>query len=355
LDILAKVKKLLIATLIATITTTHEQSPSIKPELIFTMFVKRLDKINKDMFQECGGKASNLGELTCLKLNVPKGFCVVADGFRHQLRSNSLEEQILDIAEYINYNDFQDLEQKTSRIRSLIENAKMPLEIEREIIENYQSLSEDELEPFVAVRSSVAVKDTQIASFPGMMDTYHYIRGSREVTENVKRCWASVWSARAAFARYRKEIEHAKAIIAPIVQLMVSSEIAGVVFTVNPVSGEREEIVIEANWGLGESVVSGQTVSDLYIVDKKRYNVKERRIARKEKAFLKAERGGGEWAEVEPEKVNKPTLTEAQVEELSRIAVAIEEHYGYPQDIEWAYEKGVLHILQARRAAVMGE
>ena len=136
---------------------------------------------------------------------------------------------------------------------------------------------------------------------------------------------------------------------------MVSSEIAGAVFTVNPVSGEREEIVIEANWGLGESVVSGQTVSDLYRVDKKLYRIKEKRIARKEKAFVKGKGGGGEWAAVEPEKVNKPTLTEAQVQEVSRIALAIEEHYGYPQDIEWAYEKGVLHILQARRAAVMGE
>ena len=307
------------------------------------------------MLQECGGKASHLGELTKLKLNVPGAFCLVADAFINHLRSNNLEEQVLSIAHDTNYEDFRELEQKTSQIRCLIENAEMPPEIEGEIIENYHGLSKDETEPFVAVRSSVAVKDSEISSFPGMMDTYHYIRGSSEVTKHVKRCWASVWSARAAFARQSKGIEHTKVIIAPIVQLMVDSEIAGVLFTVNPVSREREEIVIEANWGLGESVVSGQTASDQYIVGKGQFNVKERRIARKEKAFVKAEGSGGTWVDVEPGKVNKPTLTGAQLQELCQVALAIEKHYLYPQDIEWAYEENVLHILQARRAKVAGE
>jgi len=313
-------------------------------------FVRKFDDIDKNMYQQVGGKGAHLGELTSMGLNIPKGFCVVAKAFSHHLTSNNLDKQILNIAERINYEDFQDLEQKTNKIRLLIENAEMPLGTEKEITENYQCLSKEESEPFVAVRSSVAVKGTQISSFPGMMDTYHYIRGSREVIENVRRCFASVWSGRAAFARYRQGIEHTKVIIAPIVQLMVNSEMAGVLFTVNPVSGEREEIVIEANWGLGESVVSGKAISDLYIVDKKLCNVKQKRIASKEKAFVKAKGGGGIWVEVEPDMVNKPTLTEGQVQELCTTALAIEEHYGYPQDIEWAYEKNILYLLQARRA-----
>lgn len=318
-------------------------------------FVKRLEKLNKDMIQECGGKASHLGELASMGLNVPKGFCVMAEAFFQHLRSNNLDNRILNIAERINYDDFQDLEQKTSQIRYLIENTEMPPEIEKETTKNYRSLLKDETEPFVAIRSSVAVKDTEISSFPGMLDTYHYIRGSKEVIESVRRCWASLWSGRAVFARQNKGIEHAKAIIAPIVQLMVNSEVAGVAFTVNPVSGEREELVIEANWGLGESVVSGQTVSDQYIVGKEQFNVKESKIASKEKAFVRAEGGGGTWVEVEPEKVNKPTLTDAQVQEICKAACMIESHYGCPQDIEWAYEKNVLHILQARRAKIAGE
>lgn len=319
------------------------------------VFVKTFAEINKDMVQDCGGKAAHLGELTSMGINVPKGFCVVAEAFYYHLKSNNLNEQILNIAEGLNYDDLQNLEQKANAICSLIETAPMPLEIEKEITENYKCLSKEDLEPFVAVRSSVAVKNARTSSFPGMMDTYHYIRGSKDVVENVRKCFASVWSARAAFARHEQGIEHRNAIIAPVVQLMVNSEIAGVLFTVNPISGEREEVIIEANWGLGESVVSGKTVSDLYIVDKKLYKAKETRIARKEKAFVKAKGSGGEWVSVEPDKVDKPTLADVQLKELCQTALAIEGHYGCPQDIEWAYEKNILYILQARRAKVGGE
>ena len=314
------------------------------------MFVKRFEEINKDMFQECGGKAAHLGELTSLRLNVPNGFCVVAGAFDHHLKRNNLERQIETIAKSIHFDEMQDLEEKTKNIRSLIEKAYMPPEVEKEIVENYRTLSRDEKEPFVAIRSSVAIRDSQVSSFPGMMDTYHYIRGSREVIESVKKCWASVWSARGAFARHNKGIDHSKAIIAPTVQLMVNSDIAGVLFTLNPVSGAREEIVIESNWGLGESVVSGRCICDFYSTDKNEFKVKLKKIARKEQTFKQAKGGGAEWVNVEPEKVDKPTLSEGQVEELCRIACKIERHYGYPQDIEWAYEKGVPYILQARRA-----
>ena len=318
-------------------------------------FAKRFEEINKEMVQECGGKASHLGELTHLRLNVPRGFCVLEKAFSIQLNSNHLEKQIRDIALTIDYENFEDLEDKTGQIRKLIINAPMPQEIEQEIIENYRSLSGGEQDPFVAIRSSVAVKGSPISSFPGMMDTFHYIQGSKNVVEKVKECWGSVWSGRAAFARHSKGIEHAKAIIAPTVQLMVNSEVAGVLFTVNPISGSKDEIVIEANWGLGESVVCGKCLCDFYTADKNLLCIKVKRIAKKQQTFMQAKEGGAEWVEVEPEKVDRATLTEAQVEELCRMACLIEGHYGYPQDIEWAYEKGVLYVLQARRAKIAGE
>jgi len=319
------------------------------------MFTKEFEEINKDMSQECGGKAAHLGELTSLGLNVPKGFCVVGEAYYHHLKNNNLEDRIAAIADSTNFEDFQDIEEKTSRIRSLIENAPMPREIEKEIIESYENLSQEASEPFVAIRSSVAVKDSTISSFPGMMDTYHYIRGTKDVVENVRNCWASAWSGRASFARYNKRIDHRRGVIAPTIQLMVNSESAGVAFTVNPVSGQKNEIVIESNWGLGEAVVSGKCLCDFYIVEKKQYTVKEKRIARKEQTFIQAEGGGSQWVQVEPEKVDQPTLTNAQVEEICKTACMIEDHYGYPQDVEWAYEKGDLYILQARRARVGGE
>jgi pyruvate,water dikinase len=314
------------------------------------MFTKRFDELNKDMFQECGGKAAHLGELSSLKLNVPNGFNVLGHAFYHHLKKNALEDQVSAIAEKINYDDYQDLEEKTKKIRDLIVNAPIPPEIEEEIIENYERLSNGQQEAFVAVRSSVAVKDSSVSSFPGMMDTFHYIQGAERVVEKVKECWASVWSSRAAFSRHTKGIEHTKAIIAPTIQLMVNSEVAGVLFTINPITGSKDDIVIEANWGLGESVVCGKCLCDFYTADKNLLCIKVKKIAKKRQTYAQSEKGGADWVEVEPEKVNMPTLTEAQVEELCRVACLIEGHYGFPQDIEWAYEKGVLYILQARRA-----
>jgi len=315
-------------------------------------FVRTFQEIDRNMSQLVGGKGAHLGELTRFGVNVPGGYCVTSDSYYHHLQTNHLVEPILEIEKQINYDDFQDLENKTAKIRALIDAAVMPPEIEEEIKEHYEKLAAGNPECFVAVRSSVGVKDSNISSFPGMMDTYHYINGSKDVVSKVKDCWASVWSARGAFARHNKGIDHMMAIIAPVVQLMVNSEVAGVAFTVNPIN-KKDEFVIEANWGLGESVVSGKAMADMYIIERN-YNIKERRVSRKEKAYVKANGGGGQWITLEPEKMNVPALTDAQIIEICKTAALIEQHYGYNQDTEWAFEKGRLYLLQARRAKVGG-
>jgi len=208
---------------------------------------------------------------------------------------------------------------------------------------------------FVAVRSSVAIRDSAISSFPGLMDTYHYIKGAQNVVQKVKECWASVWSTRAAMTRHNKKLDHEKAVIAPTVQLMVNSEVAGVAFTMNPITKAKDEIMIESNWGLGETVVSGKTTSDLFIVDKNTGAIKSQTIANKEDSYVQAEGGGGKWIKQDPSKAKAPSLTPDMIKELCRVARIIEEHYGYPQDIEWAFEKGTLYILQARKARAAGE
>ena len=317
------------------------------------MFVKRFEHLTKDMFEECGGKAAHLGELTSLRLRVPSGFAVVADAYEHHLKVNNLAGPIDAIAAGITFDDYKGLDEKTTQIRNLIVAAPVPPEIEKEITENYATLSSVQ-DPFVAVRSSVAVRESPISSFPGMMDTFHYIRGAANVVEKVRECWASLWSARAAFARHSKGLDYRKAVIAPTVQLMVNSEVAGVLFTVNPITGEKDEIVIESNWGLGETVVCGRCQSDLYVLTKSPVTIKDRRIAQKQETYIQAEGGGAHWTEVAPDKVGEPTLSAEQVEELCRIACMIEEHYGCHQDIEWAFEHGTLYILQARRARAAG-
>ena len=318
------------------------------------MFVKRFEELNKGMFEECGGKAAHLGELTRLKLRVPKDFSVLGDAYCRHLEANGLKERIDLIAAGINFDDFQELEDKTSQIRDLIISSPMPREIEEEIVENYRRLSGDG-DSFVAVRSSVAVKDSAVSSFPGMMDTFHYIKGAADMVAKVKECWASVWSGRAAFARHSKGLEHNKAVIAPTVQLMVNSDAAGVLFTVNPITGSKDEIVVESNWGLGETVVCGRCQSDLFVMTKNPVTVEDKRIARKQQTYMQAKGAGAEWVDMQPAKVSQPTLTDAQIEELCRIACLIEDHYGCHQDIEWAYEKGKLYVLQARRAKAGGE
>ena len=318
------------------------------------MFIKTFEQLNKDMYEECGGKASHLGELTNLGLNVPPGYTVLGEAYYHHIEANRLKEKISTIFATIDFDKYEDAENKNQKIRDLIIAAPMPPEIEEEIIKYYEMLP-GEKDPFVAVRSSVAIKDSSISSFPGLMDTYHYIKGASQVVEKVKECWASLWSTRAVITRYNKKLDHEKAVIAPTVQLMVNSEVAGVAFTMNPVTKAKDEIMIESNWGLGETVVSGKTTSDLYIVDKKTAEVKSKTIANKEVSYVQAEGGGGKWIEVEPSKAKAPTLTPDMIKELCRVAHIIEDHYGYLQDIEWAFEKGRLYILQARKARGSGE
>jgi pyruvate,water dikinase len=333
-------------------------------------FVKRLAQLSKEMVEECGGKAANLGELTKLSLNVPDGFSVLGNSYYHHLEVNHLRERIDAIATTLSAENYQDLECKTQAIRDLIMEAPVPREIEDEIASNYRSLSQGQGdEAFVAVRSSVAIKDSPISSFPGLMDTFHYVKGASNVIARVKDVWASVWSTRAAFTRITKHLEHNKAVIAPTVQLMVNSEIAGVLFTQNPINRSKEEIVIESNWGLGETVVSGRCSSDFYVLRKQCRDygtktcpecppdsvaVREEKIANKVETCIEAEGGGRQWVKNSTEKAHQPTLSRSQLRELCRASCMIEEHYRCPQDIEWAFEKGRLYILQTRRAKLGG-
>ncbi|MBP1707040.1 MAG: pyruvate phosphate dikinase PEP/pyruvate-binding protein [Chloroflexi bacterium] len=324
-------------------------------------FAKKFADINKDMTQECGGKAAHLGELTCMNLNVPRGFCVVAEAFLTHLERNHLQEKISEIARGIDYEDYQSLDQKTAEIRSLIETAGMPREIEEEIVENYHRLLESEKEPFVAVRSSVAVKGSTITSFPGMMDTFHYIQGAEAVSAYVKRCWASVWSARGASLRQKRGIEHSQALIAPIIQKMVNARSAGVMFTLNPVNGDPSKVVIEGGWGVGESVVSGSLTPDQFIVDKVILEISQRAIYAKkvEYVYSPAQRKVV-YQEVTPERQNKSCLEDKEIIELVKTARVIEDHYGRHQDIEWAIDDDYvfpqnIFILQSRAETIWNQ
>ena len=324
-------------------TDRRESSP-------MTRFTLPLTEIRKEDVQRCGGKGANLGELTQFGAQVPPGYCVLAEALPYLLRANGLEDPIAEAARQLDYDDLQGLEAKTAGIREMIAAARIPDDLETEIRERYDALVSP-ANPYVAVRSSVAVRDSPISSFPGMMDTYHYVLGGTQVLEKVRECWASLWTGRAAFARHRQDIADDRGLIAPVIQLMVNADCAGVLFTANPITSNTSEVVIESNWGLGESVVSGRAMTDFFVVDKQSLSVKERRIARKN-VMVTMDSGLGSGRVEQPvpaARSTEPTLSESELDELVRTSIAIEAHFGFNVDVEWAFQDGVLYILQARR------
>lgn len=313
-------------------------------------FILALNEIGEHEVERCGGKAMSLGKLIRLGARVPPGFCIVSDALPYVLETNALTGRIADIAAQLDFENFAAVEAKTGEIRALIENVTIPAALQQGVVERYEALIA-EGNKFVAVRSSVAVRESNISSFPGMMDTYHYVLGAEEVLAKVRECWASLWSARATFLSHRKRVAHDRVVIAPVVQAMVNSTTTGVLFTANPVSRDKGEVMIEANWGLGESVVSGRSMNDYFVLDKSTLEIRQRKIAPKTvMVVMDAAKGSGRCElPVPPERSKVPTLSDSQLLELVRTGKAIEEHYKFEVDVEWAYQGDKLYILQARR------
>jgi pyruvate,water dikinase len=313
-------------------------------------YVKLFGEMSKKDFQEAGGKGANLGELTLAGFPVPPGFCVCSGALSYVLEANALQPQIDAIVSRFDYDDFEGVEKETDAIRSLVESGQIPDDLASELRNTIAQLIGPE-QAFVAVRSSVAVKGTSLSSFPGMMDTYHFIKGEEAIIHHIRMCWASLWTSRAVYNRHHKKIGHDLGLIAPLVQRMVNPDVAGVLFTANPITGDTGEIVIEANWGLGESVVSGKSMNDFFLLDKASLATETRRIVRKTvMVTFDREQGFGrkEYA-VPPDRVSAQTLSDAQVRELGEAGKKIEALFGSPQDVEWAFENGDLYILQSRK------
>ena len=316
-------------------------------------YVKSIEKMTKEEIAQAGGKAAMLGELTRAGFNVPPGFCVTGASLDYVLESGNLWPEIMAIMDSMNFDSYQDIEKKAVGIRETVTNASIPQDLRDEITENIRAMQDASGEdPFVAVRSSVAVKDSEISSFPGMMDTYHFIKGEEEIISYIRKCWASLFTDRALYRRHQQNIPQDKGIIAPIVQRMVNADVAGVMFTANAVNGNREEIVIESNWGLGESLVSGEALADFFVVSRTQPpQIKQKKVARKNiMVTIDREKGiGRKTYELSEELSEKCSLSDEQVTELAEQGQKIEALFGEPQDIEWAYENEQLFFLQSRK------
>jgi pyruvate,water dikinase len=311
-----------------------------------------------------GGKNASLGELINAGLPVPFGFAVTAYSYERYIAEKKIAEQIYKIINetVTNPNDPQQYDAASKKIRELIEKTPMPQEIEDAIRKAYADLNRrfNLKDAFVAVRSSATAEDLPDASFAGQQETFLNVKGADELLEKVIKCWSSLFTPRAIFYRNEKGFAHEKVFISVGVQKMVNSRAAGVMFTINPVTGDRNEIVIEGNYGLGETVVSGAVNPDDFVVDKTTMKIKERRIAKKTIKFIRDPNTGKTVHMDIPEAEQKLVcITDKEIMALAELAKRVEKHYKKPMDIEWAIDQDLhypenMMLVQARPETVFG-
>ena len=307
------------------------------------------EDIGKADIPLAGGKGANLGELTKAQIPVPPGFVVTADTYFHFLDDAKLVNKIHELLDNLDVEDSKKLEVVANQVKELISSAPMPTHISEEIKQAYKKLGGG----MVAVRSSATAEDLPEASFAGQQRTFLNVQGENEVVEAVQGCWASLFEPRAIFYRVEQGFDHMKVGIAVPVQRMVQSEAAGVMFTLEPVSNDQSRVVIEAAYGLGETVVSGELTPDLYSVDKKEMVIRDKNIVKQEwQLIMNPSKTDGQENNIKmpipaPDQT-KQKLTDEEIVALAKIAMGIENLYQFPQDIEWAKEKGKLYIVQTR-------
>jgi pyruvate,water dikinase len=319
------------------------------------MYVKKFEDLGKGDIDVAGGKGANLGELTQSGIPVPPGFVITAKSYQKFMDETGITDKIMDLLKSVNVNNSRELDEVADKVKSIITSTEIPQELNTSIIEAYNALSGKigVEEADVAVRSSATAEDLPEASFAGQQDTYLHIKGIDFVLKYVRKCWASLFEARAIFYREENNFEHSKVYIAVVIQKMVNSDKAGVMFTVNPSTGE-DVALIEGSWGLGEAVVSGVVTPDTYYVDKKSNEILSVTVADKKTRFIKDKEGDTIQDDVPDYLRKKRALSDKELIELNEIGKRIQNHYGSPQDIEWAFSDNQLFMLQSRPITTLG-
>ena len=318
--------------------------------------------MGKEDVSKAGGKGASLGELLKAGIPVPPGFVITAQAYYHFLKETGLAERISQaIREKVkDPDDPKGYEEASKLVRKMIEEAPIPREIEEAIVSSYRELSKrvGVDAAYVAVRSSATAEDLPEASFAGQQESFLNVRGEDELLTKVVKCWSSLFTPRAIFYRQQKNFPHEKVLMSVVVQKMVNSKSAGVMFTIHPATGDPSKIVIEGSWGLGESVVSGSITPDRFVVDKETLEIVEQQISDKSVELIRDPTTNKTTrSEVPPERRKQPCLTQEEIRALAELAIKIERHYGRPQDIEWAIDRDLpfpdnVFIVQSRAETV---
>tara|TARA_Y100000034_G_scaffold136299_1_gene212048 strand:- start:914 stop:3229 length:2316 start_codon:yes stop_codon:yes gene_type:complete len=322
--------------------------------------------INMNSLPRVGGKAASLGEMFNVKLPIPNGFCITADAYKFFLEETKIKQKISKLVKKIDVEDTSVLEETAKKIQEIILEQEIPVKIKNNILEAYEMMNVDpELAnagrsalnlikagrdlPYTAVRSSATAEDLPEASFAGQQATFLNVKGTKNVLESVKKCWASLFTARAIYYRTKNNFDHMQVYLCVIIHKMVNGDISGVMFTANPTTNNENEIMIEASYGVGETIVSGAVNPDNYLINKQDLTAKSIQIHKKDFMITRDDNTGtNKKINLDEEKANSQTLDKKRIKELAEYGVKIEKHYGKPMDIEWGIERNKLYILQAR-------
>ena len=327
------------------------------------------EEVGKEDIGLVGGKGANLGEMSTANMPIPYGFIVTSNAYFDFIKQANIEGKLRQLLSMVNYDNTTEIEQASEHIRDVILKSETPPELTKQIIEYYSLLNEKESEhfqkkhnflhktlhklknvysvPLVAVRSSATAEDLPDASFAGQQDTYLNVHGETHLLQKIKECYASLFTTRAIYYRHEKGFDHFKVGLAAVVQRMVQSEKSGIAFSIDPVTNDKTKIVIEAVYGLGEYIVQGKVTPDHYEVDKNTLVITNKQTAYQNVKYIRV----GQTNQEVP--LNKKVgsvqkLTENEILEVAILVKSIEKHYYFPQDIEWALEKGRVFIVQSR-------
>ncbi|MFA6221694.1 MAG: PEP/pyruvate-binding domain-containing protein [Desulfomonilaceae bacterium] len=326
-------------------------------------YVIPFENCDNSMVGIVGGKCASLGELMKARIPVPPGFAITTAAYEQFLDDNDLKNKIVNRLVNLNDEDLSKLEEASKDIRSWIEAGTISETLEDIIASQYRLLARRSRIPAlpVAVRSSATAEDLPGASFAGQQDTFLWIRGVDQLLDRTKRCWSSLFTARAIAYRIKMGFEHSIVLISVAIQKMVRSFTAGVMFTLNPATGDRATVVIDSNFGYGESVVSGEVTPDQFHVNKITMDVVKKTVSEK-KIYYTTDPESDEVLKLDlhPERQTQQSLLDEEIIQLAKVGKIIEQHYGRPMDIEWATEKGLpykgeIFILQSRPETVWSQ
>jgi pyruvate,water dikinase len=314
-------------------------------------YIKSFKDLNYKNVSIAGGKGASLGEMTEVGMQVPPGFVVLAAAFDKFLAETDLGVEIAAVLKKTKYKEMDSVEEASEKIRDMIADCSFPEDLGQKIQSEFKKLKTN----FVAVRSSATAEDSTVASWAGELESYLNVT-DKNLLDSVKKCWSSLFTPRAIFYRFEKKLSDQYVSVAVVVQKMVQSEISGITFTVHPVTRDKNQMIIEAGYGLGEAIVGGMITPDTYVINKlkvknSKFKIKEVIIDKNisEQAMMIVQNAKGtEKKKVPKTKQKLQKIDDKKIIELAKICLTIEKHYGFPCDIEWALEKEKLYIVQSR-------